>query len=82
MQSAFIEGRHILDLILIANEVVEDYRVKIKTGWVLKLDMEKSFDLVEWDFLKILKSKKFNHKWIEWMIGCVKNLRYFISSMA
>lgn len=23
-------------------------------------------------------SKKFDHKWIEWILGCVKNLRYSI----
>lgn len=46
-QSAFIEGRQVLDPILVANEVVEDYRAKKKKGWKLKLDMEKAFDQVE-----------------------------------
>lgn len=31
-QSTFIEGRRILDSILIANEAVEDYRAKKKNG--------------------------------------------------
>lgn len=46
-QSAFIEGRQILDPILIANEVVEEYRAKKKKGWILKLDLEKAFDRVD-----------------------------------
>lgn len=50
MQSAFIGGRQIIDLMLIANEVVEDYRAKKKKGWILKLDLEKAFDRVDWGF--------------------------------
>lgn len=42
-----IEDRQILDPILIANEVVEDYRAKKKKGWLLKLDMEKAFNRVD-----------------------------------
>ena len=49
-QSAFIEGRQILDPILIANEAIEDYRAKRKRGWILKLDLEKAFDRVDWSF--------------------------------
>ena len=49
-QSAFINDRQILDLILIANEAAEDYHTKKKRGWILKLDLEKAFDRVS--FLK------------------------------
>lgn len=46
-QSAFIEGRQIMDPVSIANKVVEDYRSKNKKGWILKLNLEKPFDRVE-----------------------------------
>lgn len=45
-QSVFIEGRQILDLVLIADGAVEDYRAKRRKGWTLKLDLEKAFGLV------------------------------------
>lgn len=47
IQSAFTEGRQILDPILIANEAVEDYKAKRKKGCILKLDPEKDFDRVD-----------------------------------
>lgn len=71
-QTAFLEGRQILDPILIANEVVEEYRAKKKKGWLLKLDLEKAFDMVDWVFLeKVMKQKFFDGRWITWIMGCV-----------
>lgn len=68
--SAFIGERQILDSVLIANEVVEDYKSKKKKWWLLKLDLEKAFDWVDWTFLeKALIGKKFDPKWISWIMG-------------
>lgn len=50
-QCAFIEGRQILDSILIANEVME-YRSKKKKGWILKLGLEKPSIVLIGTFLR------------------------------
>lgn len=49
-QSAFIGNRQILDPVLIANEAVEDYRARKKKGWILKLDLGKAFNRVDWSY--------------------------------
>ena len=59
-QNAFVEGRQILDVVLITNEVV-DSRLKDNVGGVLcKLDIEKAYDHVSWSFfMAVLKKMGF-----------------------
>ena len=58
-QGAFVLGRQILDVALIANEVVEDYKSLRKSGFIFKIDFEKAYDHVEWPFLQCLGKKRF-----------------------
>lgn len=57
-QYAFIKGRQILDTILIVNECVEDYTRREKKGVIVKLDMEKTYDKTDWDFVDYTMARK------------------------
>lgn len=73
-QSAFIEGRHLLHSTIIANEVVEEAKRGQKPCIVFKVDYEKTYDSVSWDFLfYILRRMGFCTKWIQWIEGCIKS---------
>ena len=50
-QSAFVEGQQNMNCILIANEVIDSMKKSTKGGLILKLDFEKAFDSVDWNFL-------------------------------
>nr|GFC51306.1 cysteine-rich receptor-like protein kinase [Tanacetum cinerariifolium] len=56
VQSAFIAERQILDGPFILNEVLQWCKIKKKQSLIFKVDFEKAYDLVRWDFLDVLKS--------------------------
>lgn len=71
-QSAFIKDRQILDGVLIANESLKWLKRKKISGALLKLDFQKAYDSVNWDFLKLVLVKMgFGYRWINWILNCV-----------
>lgn len=50
-QTAFIPGRFILEGCVIIHEVLHELRIKNLEGIILKIDFEKAYDKVKWDFL-------------------------------
>lgn len=53
-----IEGRQILDCCLIANDLVEEYRLKKMSEWVFKVDFGKAYDNADRGFLDFVFLKK------------------------
>ena len=78
-QGAFVKGRQILDVVLITNEIVDEKRRSTEEGVVFKIDFEKAYDHVKWDFLDhVLEKKGFSPKWRKWMRGCLSSVSYAI----
>ncbi|GKC54223.1 putative RNA-directed DNA polymerase, eukaryota, reverse transcriptase zinc-binding domain protein [Tanacetum coccineum] len=76
VQSAFIKGRYILDGPLVLNEILAEYRHQYKKLLLFKVDFEKAFDSVRWDYLDAVMEKiGFGIKWRSWISGCLKNAR-------
>ena len=64
VQSAFIGGRNIQDGILITNEVVEEWKRCRQRGIIIKLDFEKAFNKVNWNYLlKMTELMDFPQRW-------------------
>ncbi|GJT85273.1 RNA-directed DNA polymerase, eukaryota [Tanacetum coccineum] len=75
-QSAFIKGRNILDGPLILNEVIEWYRKRKKQLMIFKVDFEKAFDSLRWDFRYLVMAKLgFGIRWRNWIKGCLRHAR-------
>ena len=56
-QGAFVEGRQILDAVLIANEAIDSVLKNNENGIMCKLDIEKAYDNVDWSFLLTVVQK-------------------------
>ncbi|KAF7143420.1 hypothetical protein RHSIM_Rhsim05G0112800 [Rhododendron simsii] len=83
-QSAFIPGRQIHDNVIVAHEVFHFLKRK-KTGGKcyvdVKLDLNKAYDHVCWDFLfSVLQGMGFNETWVEWIKECVHTVKYSINA--
>lgn len=78
-QATFVSGRQIVDPIIIANEIVDYWRVSKQKGIIIKLDIEKTFDKINWSFLlSVLNLKGFPHIWIDWIKACISSVSYSI----
>jgi hypothetical protein len=73
-QLGFLKGRRIQDAIATAHECLHSIKQKNLKALVLKLDIHKAFDHIDWDFLRlILFSVGFEEKFSNWILSCVTN---------
>ncbi|KAJ0527046.1 putative RNA-directed DNA polymerase [Helianthus annuus] len=76
VQSGFIEGRSILDGPLILSEVLSWAKITKKQILVFKVDFQKAYDSVNWNFLlDILNGMNFPTLWRNWIKACLKSGR-------
>ncbi|GJT33965.1 RNA-directed DNA polymerase, eukaryota [Tanacetum coccineum] len=72
VQTAFVKDRQILDGPFILNELIQWCKVKKKHSFLFKIDFEKAYDSVRWDYLDdILKKFGFGEKWRGWIQECL-----------
>ena len=78
-QNAFVERRQILDAVLIANEAVDSILRGNEKGILCKLDIEKAYDHIRWDFmLQMLERMGFGPKWIRWINWCISTASFSV----
>ena len=59
---------------MLAHEIMHSFKKKKgKIGYMtVKLDLEKAYDILEWNFIRTILSKAgFHSKWIEWVMECI-----------
>ncbi|KAH0722887.1 hypothetical protein KY290_005544 [Solanum tuberosum] len=79
-QAAFVPGRVIVDNILLSHELVKGYgRKGLSPRSMMKIDMHKAYDYVEWPFIEqILRLLNFPTKFINWIMSCLTTVSYSI----
>ena len=78
-QNAFVKGKQILDSILIASECIDSRLKSGDPGVLCKLDVEKVYDHVSWDFLMYLLQRcGFSEKLRKWIRYCISTVKFSI----
>ena len=76
-QNAFVEGRQILYAGLIANEVVDSMLRRNDGRVVYNLDIEKTYDHFNWEFvLEVMRRKGFGQRWLSWISWCMSTASF------
>lgn len=71
-QSAFLQGRSILDSVVVLNELVEETKATKRGRIFFKADLAKAYDTISWSYLlSMLKLLNFPEKGIGWMKECI-----------
>jgi hypothetical protein len=67
-QTTFIKGRNIMDGVMSLHEILHDTKRRGKNSLVLKIDFEKAYDKINWDFMfDCFQQRGFCEKWCAWI---------------
>ncbi|GKV34386.1 hypothetical protein SLEP1_g42761 [Rubroshorea leprosula] len=70
---ALIEGRHLCEGVVTENEIIDEAKRKKKKSFVFKVDFEKAFNKVNWNFLDYMMMRLgFNEIWRKWIMECLQ----------
>lgn len=72
-----MEGRQILDGIILTHEMIHSLKQMKMSGMLLKVELSKAYDKANWKFLKaILLAFGFKYDWVKW-IGNLVSAAFF-----
>ena len=72
-QCTFVEGRLLLENVMLATELVKDYhKLSVSSRSAIKLDISKAFDTVKWTFIEdTLRAMNYPDLFVTWIMKCI-----------
>eukprot|EP00253_Pinus_taeda_P029818 PITA_29818 len=71
-QTGFVEGRQILDGLVVAQEMIHSLNQHKRKGMMIKLDLSKAYDRLNWRYLcAVMEAYGFEKRCIEWVFSMV-----------
>ena len=74
-QLGFLQGIQILDVVGMTQECLHSIKKRNQQALILKLDLKKAYDLINWEFLRMILIKKgFGLSVTNWIMSCVTSV--------
>eukprot|EP00253_Pinus_taeda_P028277 PITA_28277 len=71
-KTGFVEGRQILDGLVVTQEMIHSLNQNKQRGMMIKLDLSKAYDRLSWRYLRaVLEAYEFEKRWIEWIFSMI-----------
>ena len=71
-QTGYVKGRQILDGIILSHETIPSLKSSKKSGILLKLDLSKDFNKLNWVFMEnVLTTFGFDPHYIQWVSNLI-----------
>lgn len=80
-QCAFVEGRLLLENVLLATELVKDYhKLSVSSRSAIKLDISKAFDTIRWSFIEdTLRAMNYPDLFVTWIMRHIDTATFSVS---
>ncbi|XP_060180066.1 uncharacterized protein LOC132609887 [Lycium barbarum] len=78
-QATFVKGRSLVHNVLMCHDLLRHYNRKTSPKCLMKIDLRKSNDMVQWDFVQeMLEGYGFPPKFIQLVMTCVTTTSFFV----
>ena len=68
----FVEGRKILDGLILVHVVIHSLKSTRRSGMMIILDIVEAYDKLSWQYMdKMMEAFGFDPEWVEWVISLV-----------
>jgi hypothetical protein len=78
-QFGFLEGRQIHEAIWVAQKGLHSLKTKKAKGTILKIELSKAFDRVNWSYIMLLLTHLgFEVPFIKWLMACICSVSFIV----
>lgn len=78
-QFAFLQNRQIADAVGVAQECIHSIKDKKMSAFILKLNLQKAYDCVDWDYLRfILIQIGLSVEMVKWIFACYSTASFAV----
>jgi hypothetical protein len=75
----FLEGRQIHEAIGVAQEGLHSLKTARSKGEILKIDLSKAYDRVNWAYIRLLLTHLgFQVPFIKWVMACISSVSFAV----